>query len=70
MEYTLNCLLFYVHLLKLIFRKVTFGMTSATQYYYSTVLRSLFKGGKEVTNVEEFWNVRVFFPFFIISMRI
>ncbi len=36
-------------------RAVTFGMTSATQYYYSNILQKLFKENQKVTTVEEFW---------------
>ena len=36
---------------------VTFGMTSVTMFYYTNVMKGLFKGLNDVTQVSEFWDV-------------
>ena len=36
---------------------VTFGMTSATMFYYTQVMMNMFKGYKDVNQVEDFWTV-------------
>ena len=39
------------------FSLVTFGMTSATMFYYTQVMMNMFKGYKDVNQVEDFWTV-------------
>ena len=38
---------------------VTFGMTSAQMFYYTTIMKQLFGGATEVTNLEQFWTVKI-----------
>ena len=39
------------------FVAVTFGMTSAQMYFYTTILKNLFAGAKDVVDQQTFWNV-------------
>lgn len=36
---------------------VTFGMTSATMFYYTKVMSNLFEGATSVSQVDQFWEV-------------
>ena len=41
------------------FFSVTFGMTSVTMFYYTNVMKGLFKDYEEVTTVTKFWDVSI-----------
>jgi hypothetical protein len=49
---------------------VTFGMTSATMFYYTKVMAGLFAGTAQVAKAEDLWGVRVlqFLLFFVICI--
>ena len=42
-----------------LFFAVTFGMTSVTMFYYTNVMKGLFKDYEEVTTVTKFWDVSI-----------
>ena len=48
---------FYASTLNTINTLVTFGMTSAQMYFYTSILKSLFSGSMEVNDPNTFWNV-------------
>ena len=47
---------------------VTFGMTSATMFYYTQVMMNMFKGYKDVNQVEDFWTVCLHTDRFLVEM--